>query len=131
MYYDMNLVFYYKKPRKESSHIFIPLFHWKKSILTMVIRGWSMRNIQNRYRHVYKVLFKSSSTFQITRFLVAPSVWKLYRLIVYLCLCCAKFLWHLNVEKLRYRTKNDSTFVVSVEKWASNKERTSSFVLNI
>ena len=44
---------------------------------------------------------------------------------------CVKFLWHLDVEKLRYRAKNDSTFVVSVEKWASNKERTSSFVLNI
>ena len=41
------------------------------------------------------------------------------------------FLWHLDVEKLRYLAKTDSTFVVSFEKWASNKERTSSFVLNI
>ena len=32
---------------------------------------------------------------------------------------------------LRYRAKSDSTFVVSVEKWASNKERTSRFVLNL
>ena len=46
-------------------------------------------------------------------------------------LCCVKFLWHLDVEKLKYRAKSDSTFVVSVEKWASNKERTSSFVLNL
>ena len=45
--------------------------------------------------------------------------------------CCVKFLWHLDVEKLRYRGKSDSTFVVSVEKWTSNKERTSSLVLNI
>ena len=68
--------------------------------------------------------FKSSSTFQIARFLVPPSVWKFYRHVVI-------FLWHLDVEKLRYRAKSDSTFVVSVVKWASNKERTSSFVLNI
>ena len=34
-------------------------------------------------------------------------------------------LCHLDVEKLRYRDKSDSTFVVSVEKGASNKERTS------
>ena len=34
----------------------------------------------------------------------------------------------MDVEKLRYRAKSDSTFVVSVEKLASNKERTSSFV---
>ena len=76
---------------------------------------------------IYKVQFKSSHTFQIARFLVAPSVWKFYRLIVYLFV----MLWHLDVEKLRYRAKSDSTFVVSVEKLTSNKERTSSFVLNL
>ena len=37
----------------------------------------------------------------------------------------------MDAEKLRYRAKSDSTFVVSVEKWTSNKERTSSFVLNL
>ena len=48
-----------------------------------------------------------------------------------LSLCHVFFLWHLDVEKLRYCAKSDSTFVVSVEKWASNKERTFSFVLNL
>ena len=70
---------------------------------------------------MYKVEFKSSSTFQITRFLVAPSVWKPFD-----CLS----LSHV-VLKLKYRAKSDSTFAVSVEKLASNKDRTSSFVLNI
>ena len=41
------------------------------------------------------------------------------------------FLWHLDVEKLRYRAKSDSTFVVSVEKLASNKERTASSFIEI
>ena len=82
-------------------------------------------------RSLNKVQFKSWSTFQIARFLVAPSVWKFYRLIVYLSVMLSFFLWHLDVEKLRYRAKSDSTFVVSVEKWASNKERASSFVLNL
>ena len=36
----------------------------------------------------------------------------------------------MDVEKLSYRAKSDSIFVASVEKWASNKARTSSFVLN-
>ena len=45
--------------------------------------------------------------------------------------CCVKFLWHLDVKKLRYRAKSDSTFVVSAEKWATNKERILSFVLNL
>ena len=43
-----------------------------------------------------KVLFNSSSTFQIVaRFLVAPSVWKFYRLIVYLSvmLCFFHDIW--------------------------------------
>ena len=59
------------------------------------------------------------------------SVWKFYPLIVYLSLMLCFFLWHLDVEKLRYRAKSHSTFVVSVEKWASIKQWTSSFVLNI
>ena len=28
-------------------------FHWKKGIVTLVIRGSSMKNTQDRYRHVY------------------------------------------------------------------------------
>ena len=58
--------------------------------------------------------FKSSSTFQIARFQVAPSVWKFYRMIVYLSVILC-FFYDI------YRAKSDSTFVVSVEKWASNK----------
>ena len=47
-------------------------------------------NFQVVYLHLLFVpplillTFKSSSTFQIERFLVTPSVWKLYRMIVYL-----------------------------------------------
>ena len=73
----------------------------------------------------YKVEFKISSKFRITRFLVAASVWTFYRLIVYLyvMLCFFFWLWHLDVEKLRYRANSDSIFLLCRSK---NGHRTKS-----
>ena len=47
-------------------------FHWKKGILTLVITGSSMRNIQDRYRHVYIFLIRKQNQTDLPN--VRPSV---------------------------------------------------------
>ena len=53
----------------------------------------------------------------LTRFRVfVPNIYIYICLIVYLSVMLCFFLGHLDEEKLKYRAKSDSTFVVSVEK---------------
>ena len=69
--------------------------HQKRAEIIAEIHGTGIRNIRSVDLSYFiwqwkdnvmltLMLFKSCSTFQIARFLVAPSVWKFYRLIVYL-----------------------------------------------